>query len=282
MQMIVNVTGAALATVLIGYMFIHYRYLDVEPTGCMEAYGNALRFNLAKADGSLLSAIELQARAGHEERGLMQNASVVALSDAPVTSGLEVQAGRDQSSTSSIIGINFPWRPRALNGAQSACIRYSVYLPQDFDYGAGGILPGFFGGALPARLELVGDQSFVARAMWTKEGDAAVWLQGKPLNEHATRVLSNPASPIKLEPGRWITIEHELVLNSPGNADGQVHAWIDGVKVLDEKGVNLRQDASTGIDGVAATVGYAVLDNGKTPAAEKAKLRITAMDIGWR
>lgn len=281
-QMIVNVSGGVLAVLMFGYMFVKYRYIDVPPTGCMEAYHQAVRFNLANREGGPISAIELQARAGNEEQGLMKNASVVRLDDAPVSTGLEIQAGRaDAQNPASTIGINFPWRPQSLRNAQSACLRYSVFLPEDFDFGFGGYLPGFFGGDVPARSEQPVDRSFAARMMWTKDGSGIVLAQAKPVGEQGWRIISNPKGRLRLPRGRWTTIEQELVLNTPGHANGQMNVWVDGEKLLEDKALNLRNEEFPAIDGVANTVGF--MGAAQTaPSGAQGKLRITSVDIGWR
>lgn len=40
-------------------------------------------------------------------------------------------------------GMGYSWNPRQLAAAVSACLSYSIWLPQDFNFGSGGALPGF-------------------------------------------------------------------------------------------------------------------------------------------
>lgn len=281
-QTIVNVTGGTVAALLIGFMVIKWRYIDVPPTGCMESYAQVVRFNLEKRDGQPISMIELLARAGHLEQGLRVNANVVKLEGAPTGTGMEVRAGRaDATDPASAIGINFQWRPQALRGANSACLRYSVLIPQEFDYSFGGFLPGLYGGALPERSDKAQDKGFVSRMMWTRDGAGVVLAQSKSVGENGFRVIGNAAGKLHLSRGRWTTIEQELVLNAPDRDNGQIRVWVDGELLVDEKKVRLREEQWPVIDGVATTIGF----NGQghtVPAGNPSMLRITAFDLGWR
>jgi hypothetical protein len=278
---IVLVGGGLVATVLVAYLGISYKYFNDEPTGCMASYPQAVRFGLQNRDGRALSMIELQAVAGREERGLMQNARIVTADDAPTPRVLEVNLGRaDASDPGSPIGIHFPWRPDGSNDARSACLRYSVLLPEDFDFSAGGVLPGLFGGAMPGRSELANESGFVLRTRWGNGGEAQISVQSGAVSETGRAIVSQSGS-VRLKRGHWVTLEQELVLNTAGANNGEVRVWLDGTKVVEKKELKVRGDDASGINGVDATVGIA--GNPKDVAAgDHARLKISAWEFGWR
>lgn len=78
-----------------------------------------------------------------------------------------------------------------------------------------------------------------------------------------------------------MTLEQELVLNAPGASDGEIRVWIDGLKVVEKKGIKLRKGETPGIDGVAATVGF-IGNAREITAGGEAHLQITPLDFGWR
>ncbi len=277
---IVQIGAGLAAAVLVGYLGISYKFFSDVPVGCMSNYPNAVRFGLQHGDGLPLSMIELQAQAGGEERGLMRNARIVNADRGPVARVLEVKLGRaDASDPDSAVGIHFPWRPDGNHDARSGCLRYSVYLPENFDFSSGGMLPGLFGGSTPERLELTNDDAFALRTRWGRDGDTQVFVQAKAAPDNG-RVVSRPGS-VRLQRGRWVTLEQELVLNTAAASDGEVRVWLDGEQVAEKKGLKLREGDAPGIDGVAATVGLA----GKSrdvPASDEARLQITPIDFGWR
>ena len=277
---IVLIGAGVAAGLLVAYLGISYTYFDDTPVGCMDKYTSAVRFGLQTSDGLPLSMIELQAQAGGEERGLMQNAQIVNVDNAPMSRVLQVSLGRaDGSDPQSAIGVHFPWRPDGSHTAGSGCLRYSVMLPEDFDFSTPGWLPGMFGGTTPDREELTSEDAFALRTRWGRDGDTLFIAQSKAADQSGRLAVNRPGS-VRLERGRWFTLEQELVLNSAGAADGVVRVWIDGVKVIDKTGLKLREDEVTGISGVAATV--ALAGNAQdVPANDKIRLFISPIDFGW-
>lgn len=276
---IVNYWVGAAAILLIGYIFISYRYFTEVPTGCIANYPNAMRFALEGSDGLPLSMIELQALAGSQEQGLMQNTRIVNADNGPAPRVLQVSLGRADSDSDAAVGVHFSWRPDGGQDARSGCIRYSVKLPADFDFSAAGVLPGIFGGPSPDRTGLTSEQSLLVRPVWSKKGEAIIMALAKPVSDRGSLAL-NRHKPIKMQAGQWMTIEQEVTLNNPGSADGTVRVWIDGNQAVDAKGLKLREDDTLGIDGADNTIGY----SGK--AAETpiggAQLWITPIDYGWK
>lgn len=280
-QSIVNVGGGIVAALLVVYLVISYRYFDDTPIGCMAGYTNVAKFDLQNSQGLPLSMIELQARAGTGEQGLMRNASVVNLPEGPASAALEVKLGRaDPADPTSPIGIHFAWRPLGIAGATQACLRYSVLLPEDFDFSVGGSLPGIYGGAMPERIELGGEKSFALRTHWFRNGAGQFRVQSKSVNDNGSLSIGREGV-VKLPRGRWMTIDEEIVLNSAGTADGIVRIWADGKKVAENTKLKLREDERTGVDGVLATAGFAGAAR-DTPNGANGSLRLSPIEFGWR
>lgn len=278
---IVKIGGGAVALVLVGWMFLSYRYFDAPAIGCMDAYAHSARFDLQSDDGLPLSMIELQARAGQGERGLMQNASVVNIDNGPAAAALEVKLGSaDSSNPAAPVGVHFAWRPVGIGDARVACLRYSVHLPDGFDFTSGGTLPGFFGGGAPDRAALTDDKGFAMRLHWTKEAGLVFVAQSKAVAESGQRVLSR-IKDLRLRTGRWLTIEQELALNTEDANNSQLKVWADGKLITVAKGFKIRDNDSLKIDGVAATVAFDGTAR-DARAGTHGSMWITPIEIGWR
>lgn len=278
---IVLVGGGIAVAVLVGYLVISYRYFSEVQIGCMAGYPQAVRFGLQNNEGLPLSMIELQAQAGREELGLMQNAKIVSVEAGPMERALDIKLGRaDDMDPHSPVGVHFPWRPDGSGRAKSACLRYSVFLPDNFDFANAGLLPGLFGGAKPERTEIKEGQGFVVRMRWGREGDTMILEHTKTANGSNNQVLNRPGT-IKLQKGRWMTLEQEVVLNSAEKQNGELHVWVDGTKVIENKKLKLIEDGALGIDGVAATVGLAG-EGKEIPKGDAGHLWITGLDFGWK
>lgn len=277
---IVTVGASGAALLLVAYTAASYFWLDRPIPGCMIDYQKMATFDLTGNDGGLLSPIELQARAGNGERGVTENARIVAVSDGPSTAALEVTLGlADPGNDSATPGIRFAWRPAASERASAACMRYSVWLPEDFDYAKGGNLPGFFGGELPTSGEKI-TAGIDLRTRWHREGLTDFSLRA-PLVETSTG-QSIGYRTATLARGRWSSIEQELKLNTPGAKDGVLRVWMDGVKVVETKRLAMREDDSIVIEGVAANVGFALTPTRQLPRGQPGTLRVSPIEFAWR
>ncbi|MCB1519442.1 MAG: hypothetical protein KDJ37_02575 [Hyphomicrobiaceae bacterium] len=277
---IVNVGGGGAALLLAVYALGSYMWADQKEPGCMADYQNIANFAFRSPDGRLMSAIEVQAQAGADERGLMENTQIVELLSGPVDAALEVRLGRtDPADPMSAVGVDFAWRPLGLVAASSACLRYSIWLPNDFEFGTGGSLPGLFGGNAPALDGEKTTEGFAVRPKWTRDAVGEV-LAESPVNDGGD-AKSYGYRQLAFERGRWTTIEQEVVLNSAGATDGKLRVWKDGVMLVDEHDVKLRDDEQTGISGVVARAGFLARGRG-APTGPRATLQLSPMEIGWR
>jgi hypothetical protein len=277
-NLLVNMVGALLGLLVVGYVAYSAMRSDAEPP-CSTSYPAPTRFALRTNQGTPLTPIQLQARAGATERGMLENAAVVPAGDAPTGEALEVQLGHSGKAANGkpppSTGVNFRWSPPGMAGASAACLTYSVWLPEGFAYGGGGLLPGIFGGQPPgpgsASNSPPGKAGFGTRIMWAENGQALVQIDAG-----TTEFRTPDTSSFLLGPGRWIKIEQEVVLNAPGQADGAVRLWSDGKLVSEQGQQALRSDAKSTISGVLAEILYL-----REPD-KGGMLRISPFEMAWR
>jgi hypothetical protein len=218
-----------------------------------------------------LSAIELQARAGARDLGVVDNASVVEVAGGPSEEALQVSlrklpAGADPSAVARN-GIEFHWNPK-IAGATSACLSYSILLSDKFPFGEGGFLPGISAGEVTG--SNAGGESISVGPRWDNAGRPSLAATtGGDIRRFTGRSQPLPVN-------RWVKIEQELVLNEPGQENGVVRLWVDGTPVIDDARVPLRESTETILEGVLAVAGYQRVPD--TPGT----LLISPFEIAWR
>jgi phage shock protein PspC (stress-responsive transcriptional regulator) len=274
--LIFNAVGVLIGLTVIGYVINSLVFTETEPS-CSARYPAPMRFSLHTRHGAAMSPIELQARVGLNEWGINENAHVVEAAEAPGGAALavklatvpEVESGNGRPAN----GVSFRWTPAGVRNASAACLSYELWLPDDFAFGDGGLLPGPFGGPLGAATsDPSSTERFAARVQWRRgdEGSFDVASTG------ATGYLSVNQRGIPLPKGRWMRIEQELVLNTPGEADGVVRMWLDGALKAESTHMALRKDESEKILGVLAGIGYF-----RAPA-KPGMLRIGPFELAWK
>lgn len=272
--------NAAAAVIVLGSVVAVVRsWVPEEIAACGERYGNGVVFALERAPGQLMTSADLQSRLGVDEWGVLDNASPISVGDAPAKSALKVKFNKapTRASEGSIerYGMGFTWKPRAFRASSAACLTYSVKVPEGFVFGRGGLLPGL-GAPQP---ESARDQAGVSSLLQWREngaGEVVAWL-GKGVERQAT-LLARDA--FKLTPGHWTTLEHEVVLNTPGSADGVVRLWVDGKLKLERKGLVLRGSPDQALSGVNAEVQYGLGPAGMSPPAGQ-ELMVTPFELRW-
>jgi polysaccharide lyase-like protein len=268
-QLAFNALGILVALVVVGYIVRSLVFTETEPP-CATRYPAPHRFALT-AGGTPMSAIELQARAGLPEWGVLENASVVTDASAPTGAALEITladlpdtepGGRPAN------GLDFRWTPSGIAAASSACLTYSVWLPEEFGFGSGGLLPGILGSQIVDE----GDNStFGTRLAWEDDGKGS-------FNVAAAGLKYRDASggSFALPTGRWLRIEQELVLNAPGESNGVGRMWIDGRLAAEDLRLAVRTDPVGRIAGVLVDVGYV------QPEAAPSVLRLSPFELAWK
>jgi len=274
-NLIFNAIGALVGLVVVGYV-VYSAVLTESVPSCTESYPTPTRLALKAHDGTLLSPIELQARGGLREWGVTSNAKVVDDPKAPGGAALQVQlanvAVNETSNDRPANGVYFRWTPTGMATAKSACLSYRVWLPEGFEFSPGGILPGLFGGIPAAEAEQISEQtSLGSRIQWRRDGEGNLDVA---MSGSSFRQVNQPG--FALRPGSWTRIDQEIVLNTPGTADGEARMWVDGSLKAEALKLQLRATESERIAGVLADIGYV-----RAPA-KPGMLRLSPFDLSWR
>lgn len=128
---------------------------------------------------------------------------------------------------------------------------YSVRFGPGFDFVLGGKLPGLAGGAQnTGGHKPNGQDGWSARGMWFNNGRMIQYVyhpdQRADFGEGMT--WTRNGKPLTVVPDRWYHVEHHVVMNTPGQHDGMVQAWLDGELVLDRRGLRFRDVNTFAID----------------------------------
>lgn len=269
---LINVAAVLVVLSIAGYIAWEALHTEREQP-CSARFPAATRFSLQSSAGKPLSAIELQARAGLRDLGVIDNARVVQVADGPSPDVLEVNLrklpGSDDPSARARNGIEFRWTPPGMANATAACLSYSVWFPDKFEFGDGGFLPGISGGQAPGGRADAGVIS--VSPQWN--------LEGRPSLAAATggdiRIMMTKQK-FALPTSRWVKVEQEIALNDPGQENGRARLWVDGTPLIDDVGLPLRKDANTLLTGVLVAAGY------QRVPAHPGVIRLSPFEISWR
>lgn len=124
-------------------------------------------------------------------------------------------------------------------------LAYRLRFAPGFDFVLGGKLPGLVGGSAPTGC--VQDKSgFSARSMWRTGGLGVQYMYfPEKVNDCGDDFdYALNGEPALFQPGVWHTLEHHLVMNTPGQHDGHLQAWLDGQMVLDVPNFLFRADGA--------------------------------------
>ncbi len=269
-NIIFNTLGALIGLTVVGYVLYALTHTETA-AACRARYPAATRLALSMTDGKPMTPMQLQARAGVDEYGVNGNAKVIA--DAPGGVAVDVSlapvADVESAGERPANGIFFRWTPSGIGSATAGCLSYMLWLPDDFDFGDGGLLPGIFGDAKVEGADAA--KSLGARPQWHIKGETTLYVATPGSGYTATQ------KGFTLPKGRWVLIEQELVLNAPGQADGVARLWLDGDLKAESGGLMLLgQDQSGSIRGVLADIGYT-----KVPG-KPGTLRITPFEMAWK
>lgn len=243
---------------------------------CSQRYESPTEFILDNGAGPM-SVVQLVGHIGTTQRGVYRNAKVVKVRGVDSERALKVHL---RPSDGDANGVRFRWSPRNLEGATSACLSYSVYLPKNFEFGAGGYLPGLYTGErLQQGVSSDVDGSVMQRVTWQNDGRGGLTMQSKVDGE--TKQRSVGIERFDLPRGRWVSIEQELVLSKDGRSNGRARVYIDGQKVLDNQQPNSRESKGVKIGGVRADIGYANLKRAAEPPTKVNNVYVSQMKLRW-
>ena len=247
---------------------------------CAERYPSATRLGLDR-NGEPLTSADLQSRVGNTDWGILSGARVVKLRSGPAKHALELDlasappvlpkpAGDDK------VGMGFAWTPQDMRRSRAACLAYSVFVPEGFSFGKGGRLPGLAGTSGIASES--SDTVFSTRYTWGPGGEADIhthlpdWPEG--------RSIGNERGGFGLQPGKWVALEQEVILNSPGKKDGVIRVWSDGRLAFQKTDVVFRTKAAVLISSVLAESVAGEQPPDTKPGPQK--IWLTPFELRWQ
>jgi len=133
-------------------------------------------------------------------------------------------------------------------------VAYDIRFAAGFDFVKGGKLPGLCGtdinqashtgcntgGGYPT-----GYDGWSARGMWRENGLLENYIyHANQRNYYGDDEYWNVAA----TPGVWHSVQHRIVLNTPGKKNGILEAWFDGRKVLSLNDIEYRKTNTIGIN----------------------------------
>lgn len=151
-------------------------------------------------------------------------------------------------------------------------LSYRIRFDENFDFVRGGKLPGLCGGACNSGGSRPnGFDGWSARMMWRTDGSGSGEEGGSDLSRDQANIVQyvyhpdqttnggtngddlnwNDTTPSKwqlFDSDQWYHLQHRVVMNTPGQHDGIVQAWLDGEMVLDVQDIRFREIASLQID----------------------------------
>ncbi|MEZ5850007.1 MAG: hypothetical protein R3D68_05050 [Hyphomicrobiaceae bacterium] len=251
-------------------------------TACSVRYGEGTRFAIDDG-GRALSASDLQGQANGLDWGLGERVKVSPVEGRSEPFALEVELanrkGEARFGSRDHRGAGFMWLPRSAKAGQSACLSYSVYLQDNLDMQSGVELPGLVG-LVPgeeARGEL--PPAFSARVVWQERG--ALDVVARTASSQTNHAIGNDRGRFDLKPGRWLNIEQELIVNTPGNKDGVVRVWVDGELRLERATSILADDPKKTPEIAGVVVGAGPLGRAPDGHGKAQKVWISAPELRW-
>jgi hypothetical protein len=276
-----NLSGATVISVVVVYMvqsFLTTPKVEL----CSKRYAQGQQFALDDENGKPLSPIELQARMGMKEWGVLSNASVSTRDAASGTKSISIKLDKaegGQQNDGESNGASFTWPVASLSSARAACLSYDVKLPNEFQTGIRLRLPGVAAiGAPPLDnsgnvIEDAEPRDLAFNIGISTRGDVGVEVSGvagQSMWLGGTRYK-------RMEIGDWVKVEQEVVWNDPGKDNGTVRVWMNGRLVIDNQKVNLRRLPEQYFTGVNAETRYVARELGKPIAIE-----MTPFIVQWK
>jgi hypothetical protein len=109
--------------------------------------------------------------------------------------------------------------------AQSIFFSYGLRFAPNFAWVKGGKLPGLCGGTCPSGGAVVsGHGGWSMRVMWRAGGDGEQYAYILPAQAYGTEL---GLGTWRFTTGDWHRLAQELILNTPGAADGIARVWYD-------------------------------------------------------
>ena len=146
-------------------------------------------------------------------------------------------------------------------------------MPDRFGFNEPGYLPGLFGAADITQLdELEPHDGFAARLGWAQSGDLGVDVRVPA----SAGYWETPSRKWIWPTSRWVKVEQEIRLNTPGQENGVMRVWIDGALTIDRGNVVFRTAPQAAISGVVSDIGYA------RTLSDVAAIRVSPFVLQWQ
>lgn len=275
--------GAVAAVAVASFLFAgHAMFVEETVPSCSTRYVEGTRLSLDR-DGEALSAADLQGQANGLDWGLSDRARIVALKEGPDRFALELdlasRKGEPRFGSRDHKGAGVMWLPQSTRAGRSACLSYSIYLQDDLDMQHAVELPGLVGAAPGVELRSDAAPAFTARVAWQDRGAIDVLARTSTKNQNHS--VGNSRGKFDLKPGRWLAIEQEIVVNTPGVRDGMVRVWVDGGLRL-ERATSLLADTPEILPEIAGVVlGAGPVGRAPDGRGKPQKVWITAPELRW-
>jgi len=162
------------------------------------------------------------------------------------------------------------WPMRLEQSYEELYLQYWFKFDAGFEWVLGGKLPGLIGGRDSSGGVVAGGylpdgtDGWSARFMWHKEGKIFAYLYYPDMPDQFGHniFLQNPdGSDFVLQPNVWYQLTQRVKMNTPGERDGILQAWLNGQMVLDKQDIRYRDVSSLEIDGLYFSTFY----GGNTP-----------------
>lgn len=257
---------------------------------CSERFEKGVQMAL-ETGGRPVATADLQARAAGTDWSLLERTQVVKVAAGPSTYALQFDLAAPAAANQSREGAGFVWAPRAMKSAKSACLAYSVFLPENFKFGGGGQLPGLIGLMAPANRDEAaqeaggapangqqadqdGDVVFSAAPVWNKEAIGQFAVRGPEIF-----VLQKGGySKFEFPRGKWVRLEQEVMLDGTNLGNGSMRLWLDGELKL--YAVLAKSNKVAGMTGVLSEV--TVAGQRVDAKARDQKISISPFVVYWR
>lgn len=280
--------GAAIAIGAVSLVFALKSSLFKEAAeNCSARYNHGTRMTFEK-NGKPLSPDDLQSRLAGTDWGLIDRAKVVKIKSGPADLAIQVDLtgakADDKIDDNGKEGVGFTWIPRSLGAVDAACLSYGLYLPETFDFGAGGRLPGLMGVRTAgeskdsAKSEGGGESVLSMRMIWrdTGLGDVFAQLPSSPDG----RQFGSSSSSFQFSRAQWVNVEQEVILNTGENKNGILRVWLDGTLGFERTDLDFRGEGEFAkLTGVMAEL--VPTGKGFPVTAKDQKILMTPFEVRW-
>lgn len=281
--LIVNGAAAIVGLLMIVLVVFGVTRQEVIPQ-CSERFASGTLFGLQTKTGAPIGAPDLQARLAGRDWGLLENLKLVAVKDGPAAVAMQIAlpklAAKPDDEVQPKSGMGFTWLVPGLAQATAACLTYNIMLPEDFNFGLGGFLPGLFGGETNDVPSPTTKGAFMVRNSWGENGLA----RARMVTAAEPRGLGFQIDPQSLElpRGRWVRIEQEMVLNKAGANDGILRLWVDGKLYHEDLKFAPRAEQQARFRGVIADVHYGTSGQMLAAVPKSTSIQVTPFELRWQ